>query len=111
MAIAALSMDGDPSDRSAAVRRARAIGIAVRFATGHALLLAIGAGLLVLIGWSLPVTVERGGEMLGGALLVVMGLVTLQHLFVHRDQRDPPSPPRRFGAADASHSHLPTMIG
>lgn len=115
MAIAALSIDGDPGDRSAAVRRGRALGIAVRFAAGHALLLAIGAGLLVLIGWSLPVTVERGGEMLGGALLIVMGIVTLQHLFVHHD---PPSPPRGFGVADASrlaprasHSHLPAMIG
>lgn len=118
MAIAALSMDADPRDRSAAVGRARALGIAVRFAAGHALLLAVGAGLLVLIGWSIPVTVERGGEMLGGALLIVMGIVTLQHLFVHREHPDPPSPPRGFGAARASrlaprasHSHLPTMIG
>ena len=102
MAIAALSMDGDPGDRSAPVRRARALGIAVRFAAGHALLLAVGAGLLVLIGWSLPVTVERGGEMLGGALLIVMGIVTLQHLFAPRASRL---------AHRVSHSHLPTMIG
>jgi nickel/cobalt exporter len=99
MAIAALSLDGDPRDRSAAVRRAHALGIAVRFAAGHALLLAGGAGLLVLIGWSIPVTVERGGEMLGGALLIVMGLVTLQHLRLHHR------------APSTHHSHLPTMIG
>src|SRR4051812_13910458 len=79
MAIAALSMDGS-GDASAAARRARALGVALRFAIGHALLLAVGAGLIVLIGWSIPPHVERGGEMLGGALLIAMGLVTLQHL-------------------------------
>jgi hypothetical protein len=79
MAIAALSLDGG-GDLS---RRGRAVAVAVRFAMGHALLLSVGAGLIVLIGWSIPEPVERGGEMLGGALLVVMGLVTLQHLRIH----------------------------
>jgi putative Mn2+ efflux pump MntP len=75
----------------------------VQFAAGHAVLLALGAGLIVLIGWSIPVTVERGGEMLGGALLIVMGLVTLQHLLKHSSMRlAPPT---------SQHSHLPTMIG
>ncbi|HVD93022.1 MAG TPA: hypothetical protein VNC21_12090 [Vicinamibacterales bacterium] len=97
MAIAALSVDtrGDESAR-------RAIGVAVRFAAGHAVLLACGAGLLVLIGWSIPITVERGGEMLGGALLIVMGLVTLQHLR-HRASHRPHAPHH--------HSHVPAMIG
>jgi hypothetical protein len=117
MAIAALSMDGgDPSaaasaEQRGAARRARALGVAVRFAAGHAVLLGAGAGLIVAIGWSIPPHVERGGEMLGGALLIVMGLVTLQHLFAHR----PPSPLRGFGEAGSHpthrHSHLPTMIG
>jgi len=98
MAIAALSMDGDLSDRSAAARRARALSVAVRFAAGHAVLLGLGAGIIVLIGWSIPPHVERSGEMLGGALLIVMGLVTLQHLARH-------SHPIH------THSHLPTMIG
>src|SRR4030095_3975529 len=80
MAIAALSLDGTADDRAPA-RRTRALGVALRFAIGHALLLGLGAGLIVLIGWSIPPHVERGGEMLGGALLIVMGLVTLQHLF------------------------------
>ena len=117
MAIAALSMDGDPGDRPAVARRARALSVATRFAAGHALLLGLGAGIIVLIGWSIPPHVERGGEMLGGALLIVMGLVTLQHLFAHRPSRlapRPPSPLRGFGGASAprqSHSHLPTMIG
>ena len=81
MAIAALSVD--TRVESAAARRARAVGVAIRFAMGHAVLLAFGAGLIVLIGWSIPAPVERGGEMLGGSLLIVMGLVTLQHLRKH----------------------------
>ena len=115
MAIAALSLG---SDAHGSTRRARAIGVAVRFAAGHAVLLAAGAGLIVAIGWAIPAPVERGGEMLGGALLIVMGLVTLQHLFVHREHPDPSLPRRSRVAARASrlaprasHSHLPTMIG
>jgi cytochrome c biogenesis protein CcdA len=106
MAIAALSVDGAPDD-PASVRRGHAFAIAMRFALGHALLLAIGAALVVAIGWSIPPHVERGGELLGGALLIVMGLVTLQHLRKH-----PPSPLRGFGeAGHARHSHIPTVIG
>jgi len=120
MAIAALSVDERGGVDSADGRRVRALGIAVRFAFGHALLLAVGAGLIVLIGWSIPTPVERGGEMLGGALLIVMGLVTLQHVRAHHAHRPlgasrlPPSPQSGFGGASAprpSHSHLPTMIG
>ena len=101
MAIAALSVDGAPDQASA--RRARALGVATRFAIGHALLLGVGAGLIVLIGWSIPPHVERGGEMLGGALLIVMGLVTLQHLKHLKHHKHP--------AHHAHSSHLPTMIG
>src|SRR5436190_20654139 len=123
MAIAALSMDGDPGDQGRRAcpehgrrARARALGVAVRFAAGHALLLGLGAGLIVFIGWSIPPHVERGGEMLGGALLIVMGLVTLQHLYTHRTS--PPAPGTSPLASRASHlaprtshSHVPTMIG
>src|SRR5436190_23844698 len=126
MAIAALSVDGDvggspacPEQSRRALRRARALGVASRFAAGHALLLGIGAGLIVLIGWSIPPHVERGGEMLGGALLIVMGLVTLQHLFAHRTAHPAPSTTAPSTAARSTehaarstgHSHLPTMIG
>ena len=122
MAIAALSVD--PTATTASARRARALGVAVRFAIGHAILLAVGAGLLVLVGWSIPSVVERGGEMLGGALLIVMGTVTLwgsgpvvctahshrhgheprAHWHLHVGRRDHHPTP-------TSHSHLPTMIG
>jgi hypothetical protein len=98
MAIAALSVDGHAM--TIAARRARALGVALRFAIGHALLLGCGASLIVLVGWSIPAHVERGGEMLGGALLIVMGLVTLQHLRRHQHHQH-----------HADHSHLPTMIG
>jgi putative Mn2+ efflux pump MntP len=113
MAIAALSVDG-AGETSASSRRTRALRVATRFALGHALLLGVGASLIVLIGWSIPSHVERGGEMLGGALLIVMGLVTLQHLKQHSAPRTQDSAPRTEHSAPStqhSHSHLPAMIG
>ena len=107
MAIAALSVDGDCGDRSAGACRARALGVALRFAAGHALLLGGGASLIVLIGWSIPPHVERGGEMLGGALLIVMGLLTLQHFFAHRSR----APRPEHSALSTQHSHVPAMVG
>jgi hypothetical protein len=122
MAIAALSVDGRA--QSAGARRARALGVATRFALGHALLLSCGAGLLMLIGWSIPTVVERGGEMLGGALLVIMGAAALWGIFsgrvyghTHQHSHEPrPHWHLHVGArnhhpAAAAHSHLPTMIG
>jgi len=122
MAIAALTVDGTVTTASA--RRARALGVALRFATGHAVLLGLGTGLIVLAGWTIPAVVERGGELLGGVLLVVMGALALAgivsgrlyghahvhgrepeahwHLHVGRRERHP---------GMAAHSHLPTIIG
>jgi hypothetical protein len=122
MAIAALSI-GTAGD-SPAVQRARALGVAVRFAVGHAAFLALGAGALVALGWSLPLVVERGGEVLGGLLLIVLGAIGLWgvvsgrvyghshrhgqepaahwHLHVGRQDHHP---------AASSHSHLPTILG
>jgi hypothetical protein len=125
MAIAALSI-GPSGDAAMTLpaRRARALGVAVRFAVGHALLLALGAGALVALGWSLPLMVERGGEMLGGALLVAMGGIGIWgvvsgrvyghshrhghesaahwHLHVGRPDHHPHA---------IAHSHLPTIVG
>jgi hypothetical protein len=122
MAIAALSVDGRV--QSPAARRARALGVAMRFAIGHALLLSCGAGLLVFIGWSIPAVVERGGEMLGGGLLVMMGAVALWGLFAgrvygHTHQHSGEAQPHwhlHVGARDhhpaaGAHSHLPMLIG
>src|SRR4051794_20649953 len=122
MAIAALSM-GRTGD-APAVRRARAMGVAVRFAAGHAVLLALGAGGPIVLGWSLPIMVERSGELLGGVLLIVFGVIGLWsvatdrvyghthvqghdhhahfHLHVGRRARHP---------LPSAHSHLPTIVG
>ena len=122
MAIAALSLgtSGEP----AAVQRSKALGIAVRFAAGHALLLAAGAGALIALGWSLPLVVEQGGEVLGGLLLVALGVAGLWgvaagrvyghthpdlgqpsvqwHMHIGRRDRHP---------LPSAHSHLATVIG
>jgi nickel/cobalt exporter len=122
MAIAALSLG--PGAEAPAAKRARALGVAVRFAVGHALLLAVGAGALIVVGWSLPMVVERGGEMLGGTLLVGLGGVGVWgltagpvygHTHRHGDERDPHWH-LHIGRRDrhpmpGAHSHLPTIIG
>lgn len=122
MAIAALSLG--PGAEPPAAKRARALGVAVRFAVGHAVLLTLGAGTLLLLGWSLPIVVERGGELLGGLLLIGLGAVGLWgvgagrvyghthrhgheeaphwHLHIGRRERHP---------MPNAHSHLPTIIG
>jgi hypothetical protein len=116
MAIAALSVEGRGGERSAAIRRAEALGIAARFALGHALLLGLGAGTIVVIGWSIPPYVERGGEMLGGGLLIAMGLLTLQQppsRFALRPSRAREAHPAHATpvAHLSHHTHVPTLIG
>jgi hypothetical protein len=122
MGIAALSLTPVPG--GPAVQRARALGIAVRFAVGHALLLGAGAAALIVLGWSLPLAVEQGGEMLGGTLLVVLGGLGIwgafsgrlyghshvhsgepaAHWHLHFGQRGQHPVP-------AAHSHVPTIVG
>ena len=122
MAIAALSVDGAVA--TPAARRTRALAVAIRFAVGHALLLGVGAALIVLAGWTIPAIVERGGEVLGGTLLVVIGAVALAGIFsgrvyghTHVHGREPqPHWHLHVGRPDRhparlSHSHLPTIIG
>lgn len=122
MAIATLSVSG--SAEAPAVKRARALGMAVRFAVGHALLLALGASAIILLGWTLPLVVERGGEMLGGGLLIALGGIALWGVtagrvygHTHRHGHEPaPHWHLHIGRRDRhpvarSHSHLPTIIG
>ena len=71
MAIAALSL----ATPLGPARYARAFGLALKFAVGHALLLASGAGLVLFFGWQIPVRFEQGGEFIGGCLLIVLGLI------------------------------------
>src|SRR5687767_308600 len=89
MAIAALSL-ATPLGPS---RYARAFGLAVRFAVGHALLLAFGAGLVLFFGWQIPVRFEQGGEFAGGCLLIALGLIVgwltvSGRLYVHTHLHD-----------------------
>ena len=121
MAIAALSIGAGDTP---AVQRTRALGVAIRFAIGHALLLALGAGALVAVGWSLPLVVERGGEVLGGVLLIVLGAVGLWGVVAgkvyghsHRHGQEPAAHWHlHIGRQDhhpaaSAHSHLPTILG
>jgi hypothetical protein len=121
MAIATLSVSGGAE--APAVKRARALGVAVRFALGHALLLAIGASAIILLGWTLPLVVERSGEMLGGVLLIALGALALWgvsagRVYGHTHRHGHEAEPHwhlHIGRRDrhpvGSHSHLPTIIG
>lgn len=114
-AIAALAGGGD-----AAAARARAIGVAVRFAIGHALLLGLGSAAAILAGWSIPLVVERGGEIVGGCLLVALGATGLWAIgkgrmyghvhpptgwHLHLGRRD------RHPVPSAHTSAVPTLVG
>ena len=121
MAIAALSLA--TTGETPAVRRARALGVAVQFAIGHAVLLALGAGTLIALGWSLPLFVERGGEVLGGSLLVLFGAFGLcvfagrLYGHTHRHSNEPVAHwhlhvgRKAYHPQPTAHSHLPTIVG
>lgn len=118
MAIAALTVRGDDA---VGTRRTRALGIAVRFAAGHSLLLAIGASLVVILGWSIPQSVERGGEVLGGLLLIGLGIAGMLasasgRLYAHAHPRtvDPGAWHLHLGHPHghaSAHSSLPAVLG
>jgi nickel/cobalt exporter len=122
MAIAALSLT--TGAEPPATQRTRAIGVAMRFAAGHAVLLGGGAAVLIVLGWSLPLVLERSGEILGGLLLVIIGGVGLWgvaggrvygHSHVHGRESTPHfhlhiGRPERHPRPSA-HSHLPTIVG
>jgi hypothetical protein len=87
-------------------------------------LLTLGAGALIALGWSLPIVVERGGEMLGGSLLIVLGGAGVWGIasgrvygHTHQDSRKPAAHwHMHIGRQDrhpvpSAHSYLPTIIG
>lgn len=118
MAIAALTVGGEDA---ASVRRARAMGVAVRFAAGHALVLAVGASAVVIAGWTIPQTVERGGEVVGGLLLIVLGIAGMYAAFsgrlyahAHPQAADPGAWHLHIGHPHghlSHHSKLPAVLG
>lgn len=118
MAIAALTIRGDETP---AARRARALSVAVRFAAGHAMVLALGAAAVILVGWTIPQSVERGGELIGGLLLIALGCAGLIATFsgrfyahAHPRTSDPGAWHLHIGKPaghPAGHSSLPAVLG
>ena len=113
MAIAALSL----ATPLGPARYARAFGLAVRFAVGHAVLLAVGSGLVLFFGWQIPVRFEQGGELVGGLLLIALGLVVgwmalSGRLYVHshvHDAGDQGAHRHWHLHWGRQHSHRPSM--
>jgi nickel/cobalt transporter (NicO) family protein len=104
MAIAALSL----ATPLGPARYARAFGLALKFAVGHAVLLAFGAGLVLFFGWQIPVRFEQGGEFVGGCLLIALGLVVgwltfSKRLYVHAHAH--------AGGDRGAHSHWHLHLG
>lgn len=105
MAIAALAVNG----RTPMTGRAP-VGVAVRFALGHALVLLVGAGAVLLLGWQIPEIVERTGELVGGTLLILMGAFTLwvvaaERLYGHSHGRSWMDWHLHFGRRDTHGDH------
>ncbi len=103
MAIAALSL----ATPLGPARYARAFGLALKFAVGHALLLALGAGLVLFFGWQIPARFEQGGEFVGGCLLIALGLIVgwltvSGRLYVHAHVH---------GKGEDAHSHWHLHVG
>ena len=128
MAIAALAVRGQRGPQAPAAQRP--FDVALRFALGHALLLLVGAGAVLVLGWQIPEIVERGGERVGGVVLVAMGLFTLwvvasERLYghshahghhVHHDEAAHVHWHFHFGRRDAhpapqAHSHGAGVLG
>jgi hypothetical protein len=101
MAIAALA-GGDAQSA-----RARAVGVAVRFAIGHALLLGAGATAVLVAGWTIPLVVERGGEIMGGLLLIGLGILGLWAMATGRVYSHAHASPPRPAASWHFHLGLP----
>jgi hypothetical protein len=104
MAIAALSL----ATPLGPARYARAFGLALKFAVGHALLLACGAGMVLFFGWQIPARFEQNGEFIGGCLLIILGLfvgwLTISgRLYVHAHTHG--------DGHDGAHSHWHLHLG
>lgn len=103
MAIAALSI-GSPNAHT----RTQTFRVALGFALGHAILLAAGTTLAVIAGWTIPLLVERTGEVAGGCILIALGLAGLWMAMTRRPGghvHTPSEPPSH------RHSNMATVLG
>ncbi len=117
MAIAALSAHGRDDQI-----RGRALRVALRFACGHAVVLGASAAAVLLFGWQIPIVLERGGELVSGWLLVVLGGMGFWVL-VNREVHTPahvhsPNFGRQLSLGSQNqrpthglHSYIPTALG
>lgn len=119
MAIATLAVA--PAE-STGQRQARAFRAALGFAVGHALFLAMATAVVLIVGWSIPPLVERGGEAVGGVLLIMMGAAGLLGLgtgrfYGHAHSADGPLMGGwhlhlgRRHPVPGAHTALPTLLG
>ncbi len=107
MAIAALSI-GSPDTRT----RTQMFRVALGFASGHAMLLAAGTTLAVLAGWTIPILVERTGEVAGGCILIALGLAGLWMAMTRRPDGHAHTPPSdRHEPPSHRHSNMATVLG
>src|SRR5580765_3832038 len=117
MAIAALSVD-----THVARRRGRVVQTAVGFAVGHTLVLGAGAAVALAFGWVLPTAFESGAERLGGATLVLLGLIGCWGVIsgrayghLHQELGGPTRWHFHFGHSARHHPHthssVPTVMG
>jgi nickel/cobalt transporter (NicO) family protein len=120
MAIATLSFT---SRGHAHAHRPHPFRVAVEFALGHALLLLVGAVLVLVVGWQIPALVEQAGEVIGGALLIALGVLTIvvargSRFYGHTHEHGEPGHSHwhvHFGHPGRHtpdrHSHLPGVLG
>ena len=117
MAIAALSAHGRDDQV-----RGKAFRVALRFACGHAVVLGVSAAAVLLFGWQVPVVLERGGELVGGWLLVVLGgmgfwvlinreVYTPAHVHSSNLARHLSFGSQNQRSTHALHSYIPTALG
>jgi putative Mn2+ efflux pump MntP len=90
-------------------RYAQTVGVALRFALGHAMLLAAGTAGVFVLGWNIPVVVEQAGETVGGLLLIGLGAMALwaawtRRVYVHRHSH-------AHAPGQAEHSHWHVHLG
>lgn len=111
MAIAALSVT---APAIGPVRYGRAFWLALRFAAGHALLLTLGTAAVLLLGWQLPRWLEQAGEVAGGCLLIVLGLIggwlaVTGRVYAHAHEHDHVHGPH--DSHDLHHRHWHIHVG